>query len=196
MINIAILASGGGSNAREICNYFSKHAVVRVSVLISNRSDAGVHSVATDFGISSLTLKKSQFGDCQFILDTLIHYQVDYIVLAGFLLLIPDCVIEAYQKKILNIHPSLLPKYGGQGMYGHYVHEAVKENNDLKTGMTVHLVNDKYDEGEILFQTSCDINPSMTSDEIAVNVLKLEHKYYSPTIENYILSHKFVLKTN
>lgn len=196
MIKLAIFASGGGSNANEICKYFADHDSMRVSLIVSNKTDAGVHAVAAKYNIPSVTVKKSQFQDPNFILTMLDDYHCEYIILAGFLLLIPNFLIDAFPKKILNIHPSLLPKYGGHGMYGHHVHDAVKLNNETYTGMTIHLVNDKYDEGEILFQANCAINESMASHDIATSVLELEHKYYSPTIENYIVNQKNSIKTN
>lgn len=190
MINLAILASGGGSNARAICTYFKGHPFINVALIISNKSEAGVHNVAAHFDIPSLTVSKRQFMDCPMIKEIFISYEVDFIILAGFLLMVPKCIIDSFPRRIINIHPSLLPKYGGAGMYGHHVHEAVKVNHEVESGMTIHLVNEKYDDGEILLQAKCPIIDTMTVDDIAAVVLTLEHKYYSPTIEKYILESK------
>lgn len=162
----------------------------------SNKIDAGVHHIAKEFGVPSCTITKKQLNDKSYIVDLFGQNKIDYIVLAGFLLLIPDFIIMDYKDRIINIHPSLLPKYGGAGMYGHHVHEAVKSNNETESGMTIHLVNEKYDDGEVLFQAKCIIHPSMTSAEIGAAVLKLEHAHFSRTIENYILGHEMNQKTN
>lgn len=186
MVNIAIFASGGGSNAKAIIKYFEGHHNIKVALIVSNKSDAGVLNIAQHFGIQSKVFKKSEFMECEKILGFLADKNIAYIILAGFLLHIPDCFTKAFENRIINIHPSLLPKYGGKGMYGHFVHEAVKNNNEKETGITIHLVNERFDEGEILFQKSCEIRQDMDAEEIAALVLKLEHQYFSVTIENYI----------
>ena len=196
MVRIAIFASGGGSNAKEIIKHFAGNTKIKVALIVSNKSDAGVLRIAQHFGIQSKVFKKSEFIECEKILGFLADKKIAYIILAGFLLHIPDCFTKAFEKRIINIHPSLLPKYGGKGMYGHFVHEAVKKNNEKETGITIHLVNEQFDEGEILFQKSCNIREDMDADEIAALVLKLEHQYFSTTIENYILgSCKVILKS-
>jgi phosphoribosylglycinamide formyltransferase-1 len=196
LINICILASGGGSNAREICEYFQNNPYINIVMIGSNKIDAGVHNIAKQYDVPSYTFTKKQLNDKSYISNLFSQNKIDYIVLAGFLLLIPEFIILNYKDRIINIHPSLLPKYGGAGMYGHHVHEAVKVNRESESGMTIHLVNEKYDDGKVLFQAKCAVHPSMTSEEIAAAVLKLEHTYFSQTIENYILGHEMDQKTN
>jgi phosphoribosylglycinamide formyltransferase-1 len=183
---IAIFASGGGSNAACILKYFENHKDVRVSLVITNVENAGVIKHALEYNIPYEYVKKSKLTDEEGILTLLNRYKVDYIVLAGFLLLIPDYLVKAYPRKILNIHPSLLPKYGGKGMYGINVHTAVKNGKETESGMTIHLVNEKYDEGDIVFQAKCNIDIHDTVEEIASKVLRLEHKHYASMIETYI----------
>jgi len=187
MINIAIFASGGGSNAREIMSYFNLHPEISVSLVVCNKKDAGVIAIANNFNIKSVVISKEHIQSKEIIqlLDTCM---VSYIVLAGFLWLIPTHIIKKYPNKILNIHPSLLPKYGGKGMFGINVHSAVKAAGDPISGMTIHLVNEKYDDGTILFQAKCELDHTMTVEEIAKSVLALEHQYYSKVIEQYINS--------
>jgi phosphoribosylglycinamide formyltransferase-1 len=184
---LAIFASGGGSNARAIFKYFENHQSIKVVLVISNKSQAGVHQVAASYGVESIFLPKSQLSDQDVLLSLLHSRHIDFLVLAGYLLLIPDWLIAAYPDKIFNIHPSLLPKYGGKGMYGHHVHEAVKSNQETESGMTIHLVNEEFDKGEILFQAKINVEPEMTADDIAAAVLILEHENYAPTIEKFIL---------
>jgi len=185
-LNLAIFASGGGSNAKSIMHYFENHDTISVSLVLSNKADAGVHQVAASFGVASISVTKAQLSDPSVLLTLLKEKNIDYIVLAGYLLLIPTWLIAAYPDKIFNIHPSLLPKYGGKGMYGHHVHEAVKANQDAESGMTIHLVNEEFDKGEILFQAKTKIPADMSATDIAKAVLKLEHENYAPTIEKFI----------
>jgi phosphoribosylglycinamide formyltransferase 1 len=185
--NLAIFASGGGSNAQAIIQYFENHASISIPLIISNKANAGVHQIAAHFGIESLALSKTQLTDPLVLLTLLKEKEIDYIVLAGYLLLIPAWLVQAYPDKIFNIHPSLLPKYGGKGMYGHYVHEAVKAHHETESGMTIHLVNEEFDKGKILFQAKTKINTNMSATDIAHEVLKLEHAHYAPTIEKFIL---------
>ena len=175
-VKIAIFASGGGSNAEKIIGYFRNNATIEVSLIVSNKVDAGV----------SLIITKRSFSQTNEIIDMLKSLQIDMVVLAGFLWLVPIHFVEAFPNKILNIHPSLLPKYGGKGMYGHHVHEAVKANQDKESGMTIHLVNEKFDDGNIIFQEKCAIDAKMDASEIAAEVLKLEHTYYPQIIEEFI----------
>lgn len=185
-INLAIFASGGGSNAESIMQYFEYHDTISVALVVSNKADAGVHQIAAQYEKESLALTKAQLSDPSVLLALLKEKNVDYIVLAGYLLLIPAWLIAAYPDKIFNIHPSLLPKYGGKGMYGHHVHEAVKANQDAESGMTIHLVNEEFDKGEILFQAKTKIHADMSATDIAKAVLKLEHENYAHTIEKFI----------
>lgn len=184
--NIAIFASGSGSNARKILEYFEDRSDVQVSIIITNRKNAGVLAHAKEFDIPSMKIDRSYFYDSECILEVLKTERVDLIVLAGFLWLIPAYLIASFPNRILNIHPALLPKYGGKGMYGHHVHEAVKENNESESGMTIHYVNEKFDEGGHVFQANCDLAPSDSPEDIAAKVLKLEHQHYAEVIDRVL----------
>jgi len=186
MKNIAIFASGSGSNAKKILEHFEGHPNIRVALIVTNRSSAGVLSHADDHNIPTVYLKKVTFYETEEILEIFNRYSVDFLVLAGFLLLIPRYLVQSYPHHILNIHPALLPKFGGKGMYGMNVHRAVRAANETETGMTIHWVNEKYDEGGIVFQASCPVLPTDTPEEIAKNVLQLEHKHYAKVIEQVI----------
>lgn len=187
-IRLGIFASGGGSNADKICAYFKNHPSIEVGLILSNNSNAGVIAIAQNHNIQSCYISKETWLDCTKTKDILLSHQVDFIILAGFLKLIPDCLITHWENKILNIHPSLLPKHGGKGMYGMHVHNAVKKSKEKVTGMTVHLVNSDYDKGKILFQAQLPVDSHMSPHDIAQEVLKLEHLHYSPTIEYYVNS--------
>lgn len=187
-IKIAIFASGGGSNAEKIIQYFKEHPYIEVGIVVSNKVDAGVLKIAAANNINSLIITKSSFSKTNQVVAVLNSLSIDFVVLAGFLWLVPKSFIDAFPNKILNIHPSLLPKYGGKGMYGHFVHEAVKMNKDNESGMTIHVVNEKFDDGNIIFQASCPLDQKMNAPEIASEVLKLEHKYYPQIIEDFIKS--------
>jgi phosphoribosylglycinamide formyltransferase-1 len=184
---VAVFASGGGSNAEEIFKYFQNHQEVRVCLLLSNNPHAYVLERAKRFDIPTLVFSKNDFVESDKVLKWLSEKNVSHIVLAGFLWLIPEYLIRAFPNKIINIHPALLPKYGGKGMYGEKVHAAVKEAGEKYTGLTIHLVNNKYDEGRILFQARCDIDENDSPSGIAKKVLKLEHEYYPKVIEGWIL---------
>ncbi|MBL0026643.1 MAG: phosphoribosylglycinamide formyltransferase [Saprospiraceae bacterium] len=186
MIKLAILASGGGSNANQIIKHFQNHPFISVVLIVTNNPSAMVLNLATISRIPDIIITKDDIYKSDTFLQTLKEKEIDVIILAGFLWLIPSNLIEAYPDKILNIHPSLLPKYGGKGMYGHHVHDAVKTNGEQESGMTIHIVNKEYDDGNIIFQEKCSITESMSSEDIAKEVLKLEHKNYSKIIEQYI----------
>ena len=188
MIRLAIFASGGGSNAEAIIQYFKDHDSISVDLIVSNRETASVLQRAQDHAIPSALITKRQFSDKNHVLDILKDNSIDYIILAGFLLLIPKYLIETFPDRILNIHPALLPKYGGKGMYGHHVHKAVHDNKEKESGMTIHLVDEHYDEGKILFQATTALEASDGPDMIAAKVLKLEHRHYPEQIEKLILS--------
>ncbi|MBK8349834.1 MAG: phosphoribosylglycinamide formyltransferase [Saprospiraceae bacterium] len=190
MRRIAIFASGGGSNAEKIIHYFAGHPTIIIEMVVCNSKNAGVLDIARKNRIKSEIISKSDFYENNALSLFLISQKIDFIILAGFLWLLPDHLLKSYPDKILNIHPSLLPRYGGHGMYGHFVHEAVKENGDNESGMTIHLVNEKYDEGKIIFQARCPISDDMQSNDIAREVLNLEHKYFAPVIEDYIQGFK------
>src|SRR6186713_1659730 len=185
--NLAIFASGAGSNADKICAYFKDHPTIRVKLVISNKGDAGVLSIADKHGIESAYISKKYWSFPEIVLPILEAADITHIILAGYLSLIPSWLIEEYNGRIVNIHPALLPKHGGQGMYGHYVHEAVKSAGELISGITIHEVNEHYDSGSILFQKEVPLSITDTADEIAQKVLVNEHAYYARVIEAWIL---------
>lgn len=184
--NIALFASGAGSNVKNILKYFGDKPFVNVGLVVSSRSTAGVISIAREAGVPVEVLVGPAAYESNDIIEILHKHRIDVIVLAGFLLKIPDSLIQLYHDRIINIHPALLPKYGGKGMYGKYVHEAVRAANDATTGITIHLVNEHYDEGRILFQATCDIAPGDTPEQIAAKVQELEHKHYPVIIEKFL----------
>jgi phosphoribosylglycinamide formyltransferase-1 len=186
MKNIAVFASGSGTNAQNIAEYFLAINDIRVSLILANKPDAFVLERAKNLGIPSLVFTRQEFYESEIILDILKRHKIDFIVLAGFLWLVPDYLLKDYSRRIINIHPALLPKYGGKGMYGEKVHQAVIESGDKKTGITIHYVNDHYDEGEIIFQDSFDILPGDTAESIAQRVHKLEYKHFPRVIEETI----------
>lgn len=183
---IAVFASGSGTNAEEIFKHFKNHRDIQVVLLLSNRPDAFALQRAANHHIDTVVFNRQQFTEGTFITKTLGSAGVTHIVLAGFLWLIPEYLVNAYPDRIINIHPALLPKYGGKGMYGSKVHEAVKAAGDLVTGITIHLVNSKYDEGRILFQGKCDLSMDHSPEEIAACVHKLEYEHYPRVIEEWI----------
>lgn len=191
MIHIAIFASGAGSNARRIIEYFENHTQIRVVLVLSNNPKALVTQVARQAGIPLHVFTREAFYHNNEVLWTLKEHNIDWIVLAGFLWLVPGNLTQQFSNRIINIHPALLPRYGGKGMYGMNVHQAVKENNEPYTGITIHLVNEKYDEGEILFQATCPVEPADTPEEIATKVHLLEHRHFPEVIEKEILKNVF-----
>lgn len=186
MTRLAVFASGSGSNAQKIIEYFQVHDSIRVVVVVTNNPEAGVIAIAERYGIPVLIVSRNDFRREDCMLYMLTSHGIDYIVLAGFLWLLPPFLVKHFPNKILNIHPSLLPAYGGKGMYGHFVHEAVFNAGEKESGCTIHVVNEAYDDGQILFQAVCPITPDMSATEIAQAVLKLEHIYYAAVIENHI----------
>lgn len=184
--HLAIFASGSGSNARKILEYFEDRNDVKVAIIVTNRKTAGVINHAREFGVPTLRIDRPYFYNNDCILKVLKSEKIDLVVLAGFLWLIPAYLTSEYPDKIINIHPALLPKHGGKGMYGHHVHEAVKANNDNESGMTIHYVNERYDEGGHIYQAKCEVLSTDSSDEIAEKVLKLEHKYYAKIIDGVL----------
>ena len=185
MKNIVIFASGAGSNAQAIINYFRGSEKVNIALIVSNKAKAGVLNIAQAEEIDSMLIDKKIINDSTF-LTILADYKTDLIVLAGYLWKIPDYLIQAYENKIVNIHPALLPKYGGKGMYGSHVHEAVIEKKEEKSGITIHLVNEEYDKGEVLLQEEVSISSDETPDSLAQKIHKLEHAFFAKTIEKLI----------
>lgn len=188
MIKIAIFASGSGSNAAAICDYFKGRDQIKIALIVTNNPHAGVIDRAVERGIPTVKIDKARLISPDFETYLKEKMAIDYIVLAGFLKQIPSNLISAYRDKILNIHPSLLPKYGGKGMYGMRVHRAVSEAKEEVTGLTIHLVDEEYDRGRPLFQKKVAIAPGEDPESIAAKVLKLEHYHYPRTIEQYILT--------
>ena len=182
-LKIALFASGSGSNAENIVHYFSNNPYFVFPLIISNKADAFVHTRAKNLNIPSFTFSRDDFSNGEKIVSLLKEYNIDCIVLAGFLLKIPQTLTLAYPQKIINIHPALLPKHGGKGMYGMRVHEAVAEAGDSESGITIHYVNSNYDEGSIIFQSTCPVSPTDTPDTIAEKVHKLEYEYFPKVIE-------------
>ena len=183
---LAIFASGGGSNAEAIIQHFAQSTVAEVVLILTNKKEAKVLQRAANHNVPSLVVSKAQLNDQAYFLSALAKYKPDLIVLAGFLLLIPSYLVEAFPKAIINIHPALLPKYGGKGMYGHRVHQAVFDNYEKTSGPTIHYVNSQYDEGQILFQAEAVLLPTDTPDIIAQKVLALEHEHYPKVIEKLL----------
>jgi phosphoribosylglycinamide formyltransferase 1 len=188
--NIAIFASGGGSNANIILEKCTNHSNIHVALVICNRKEAGVYAIAQKHGKPCIHISKQQIDNQQILLNILQQYNIAYIVLAGFLLKIPNWLVEKYTHKIINIHPALLPKYGGHGMYGHFVHEAVVAANEPVSGITIHLVDSQYDHGTHLFQDFCKVASNDTPETLAAKVLQLEHQHYFQVLEKYITLHK------
>jgi phosphoribosylglycinamide formyltransferase-1 len=184
--HLAIFASGGGSNADKICTYFKSHPQVTISLIVTNRADAGVLQVAERHGVESVYISKKYWSHPEIILPVLETSGITHIVLAGFLSLIPDWLIHEFKGRIINIHPALLPKYGGKGMYGHHVHEAVKAAGDTVSGITIHEVNEHYDEGRILFQKEVQLEADDDAESIARKVLQTEHEWFSRVIESWV----------
>lgn len=180
---IAILASGAGSNALKLMNHFADNPYGEVVLVGSNRADAGVLELAKENGVDTFYLSRQEFVEGTKVLELLKQAEVDVIVLAGFLLKVPAELIAAYPDRIVNIHPSLLPKFGGKGMYGMNVHKAVMASGDQYSGMTIHLVNEHFDEGQHLFQARVRIDADDTPETLAQKVLELEHRYFAPVVE-------------
>lgn len=183
-LKIAILASGSGSNAENIIRYFTDNKKFEFPLILSNKVDAYVHQRAALLGIPSVTFSRDEFLDGVTIPDILQQHHIDCIVLAGFLLKIPQTLIDLFPNKIINIHPALLPKFGGKGMYGHHVHQAVADARETESGITIHYVNGNYDEGNIIFQATCPVSETDTPDTIAEKVHELEYQYFPKVIEN------------
>jgi phosphoribosylglycinamide formyltransferase-1 len=186
--NIAILASGAGSNAQKILEHFSNRMDITVRLIVSNKQEAGVLNISKAASIDTFVVTRDSFYSSTDLLVELNKRNIDFIVLAGFLWLIPPYLIQHYPDRIINIHPALLPKYGGKGMYGHFVHEAVHLAKDNHSGITIHYVNEKYDEGSIVFQERCEILPSDQPEDIAKKVQVLEHSYYPTVIDQLVSS--------
>jgi len=183
---IAIFASGSGSNAQKILEYFKDHSSAEVSIILSNNPDAYVLQRADNFEIPTHVFDRDEFYHSDDVLNLLTNLQIDLIVLAGFLWLIPANLIQAFPDRIINIHPALLPSYGGKGMYGSHVHQAVLEAKESESGITIHYVNERFDEGKIIYQAKYKIEPNDTIELIQFKGQQLEHLHYPKVIENII----------
>ena len=186
MQRIAIFASGTGSNARKIIEHFQSNDDISVDIVISNKKTAKVLDMAASHDIDTLLINRSSFYDSEETIEVLKKREIDLIVLAGFLWLVPASLIKSFSQRIINIHPALLPKYGGKGMYGMNVHKAVKAAGEHESGLTIHFVNEKYDEGNYIFKAACKLDGSETPEEIAQKVLKMEHKYFPQVVEKVL----------
>lgn len=193
MKRIAIFASGAGSNAEKIVEYLASppsplltERGVRVELIVSNKPDAGVLKIANPNNIATLIIEKEKFYRGNAYVDELKNAGIDFIVLAGFLWKLPSLLIKAYPGKIINIHPALLPKYGGKGMYGHFVHEAVLAAKEKESGITIHYVDEHYDNGDIIFQAKCPVYESDSPDSLEQRIRKLEHEYYPKVVEEVV----------
>ncbi|NDW12072.1 phosphoribosylglycinamide formyltransferase [Bacteroides sp. 214] len=188
-MNIAILASGSGSNAENIARHFSNNKEVRIALIITNKKDAYVLERARTLNIASLIFPKEEWITGERIMEALIDHHIDFVVLAGFLLRIPDVLLHKYPNKIINIHPSLLPKFGGKGMYGDRVHQAVVAAQEKETGITIHYVNEYYDEGEVIEQITCPVLSTDTPEQVAEKVHALEYAHFPRVIEKILFNH-------
>ena len=187
---LAIFASGSGSNAENICNYFANHSGIAVVLLCTNKQDAFIVKRAKKLNIPVTFITKTELNNFDGLHKTLQNTKVDFIILAGFLLKLPTIMVEKYQNRILNIHPSLLPKYGGKGMYGNNVHKAVLENKETESGISIHFVDQNYDEGELILQEKCSISENETLDTLAAKIHQLEKKYFPITIDKVLKNKK------
>ena len=185
-VHIAIFASGTGTNAQKIIDHFASSSSVKIVLIACNKPGAGALSIAKKENIPSLLIEKEVFFNGGHYLAELQHNKIDLIILAGFLWKIPEQLIKAYPKKIINIHPALLPKHGGRGMYGHFVHDAVIANREKESGISIHYVDEVYDHGEIIFQAKCTVEENDTAATLADKVHVLEHTHYPPVVEKII----------
>lgn len=187
MKRVAVFASGSGTNFQQICEYFNqKNNDIEIELLIVNKKNAYVLERAKQLNVKSQYFNREDFYYSDRVVECLKENQIDFIVLAGFLWLIPDNILKEYPNKIINIHPALLPKYGGKGMHGHHVHEAVIAAKEQESGITIHYVNEKYDEGNIIFQAKCSITPEDTADSLAEKIHLLEKEHFPKVIDSLL----------
>lgn len=187
MIKLAILASGNGTNAQRISEYFAKSDSVRVDCIIYNVKDAYVAERARKLGVPAYYFGREDFYRNGRVLTFLKEHDIDWVILAGFLWLVPEDFIDAFPQHIINIHPALLPSYGGKGMYGGHVHEAVVANHEKESGITIHIIDNQYDRGQTLFQAKCQVTEEDTPDTLAAKIHKLEQQYFPVVIEKTVL---------
>lgn len=184
--NIAIFASGNGTNAENIIRYFQNSELVNVELVLANKETAFVLERARSLNVPFAYMGKAEWTEGTAVLSLLEDRKIDFIVLAGFLARVPDCILHAYPNKIINIHPSLLPRFGGKGMYGDRVHEAVVAAGEAETGITIHYLNERFDEGEIVVQYKCPVLPQDTAADVAKKVHALEYEYYPKVIDRLL----------
>jgi phosphoribosylglycinamide formyltransferase 1 len=192
MKRIAIFASGNGTNTQRIIEYFQGSQQISISLILSNNRDAYVLERARKAKIPTVCFSRKEFYESNFILDILTVQGITFIVLAGFLWLIPEYLLNAYKGNIINIHPALLPKYGGKGMYGMHVHEAAIRSGDQESGITIHYVNEKYDDGQIIFQVKCKVESADTPEILAGKIHQLEYKHFPEVIESVVLQKNLI----
>ncbi len=188
MKNIAIFASGSGSNAENLIRYFAQHPEIRCTLLLANKPEAYALERAKRLGIPICIFDRHDFYETSRVKEILEHYEIDYIVLAGFLWLMPENILREYPKRIVNIHPALLPAYGGKGMYGMNVHRAVVTAGESQSGITIHEVNNEYDRGTTLFQATCPVLPTDTPEMLAEKIHELEQTHFPAVVEKWILN--------
>ena len=191
MIRLAVMASGSGSNAENIVKYFSHSTEIEVAAIITNKADAYVLERAQYLHVPSYVMSRADMVGTDKLLNLLIELKTDWVILAGFLVLLPESIVNKYDGKILNIHPSLLPKFGGKGMFGDKVHKAVVEAREKETGITIHKIDANYDEGTTVFQAKIKVEPLDNAEKVAQKVHALEYKFYPKIIENLILGRDF-----
>ena len=187
---IAIFASGNGSNAENLIQFFKKSDFAKVVLVLTNNKNAGVISKATRLNVPVYEFSKNQLYTENNIYETLKLAKIEWIILAGFLLRFPETLLKQYPDKVVNIHPALLPKYGGKGMYGMHIHKAVVENKEIETGITIHYVNENYDEGKIIFQAKAEVLATDTPETVAAKIHLLEQKHFPKVIEKLILKNE------
>lgn len=185
---IAIFASGSGTNAKAIIEFFKTHETIHVSLIITNRKTAGVIQIAKENQIPFLIITNEELNSKDYLIAQIQHEKINFVVLAGFLQKIPSFLIREFENRIINIHPALLPKYGGKGMYGKYVHEAVIANHENESGITIHYVTEEYDEGNIIFQKSIELEKNETIESLETKIHQLEHRYFPEVIKQTIES--------
>lgn len=182
---IAVLASGSGSNALKLFQYLEGNAQLSIAAVVSNKEDAGVLNHARAYGVETLVVNRDTFYESKLVLDFMEKRSIDCLVLAGFLWLIPPYLLKAFSDRIVNLHPSLLPAYGGKGMYGRHVHNAVLRAGERESGITVHIVNERYDEGRILLQARCPVLMGDTPETLAARVQQLEHTFFPVAVTHW-----------
>jgi len=187
-VNIAVFASGSGTNAENLARYFSGHEKIRVNCVLSNNPGAGVIERMKHLNVPCHVFGKNDFYETDHVLNLLQKNEIDWIVLAGFLWLVPGKLVRAYENRIINIHPALLPGHGGKGFYGKHVHQSVIDSGAILSGITIHFVNEKFDDGEIIFQAACHVSKADTAPELAAKIHELEYRYFPVVVEKVLMN--------